>query len=121
MRTRSLDNIRARCVVHVVFFVVDELIYAQGTWQFISVARLLDPWSTPHQISDDLESFFWVLLYQIVHGLDQKKAYRQDMVDVFDQYESVKGNRSRGGRKKLSFLRGAEISPQVIMSLTFRT
>ncbi|KAI0294370.1 hypothetical protein BC826DRAFT_865491, partial [Russula brevipes] len=37
-----------------------------GTWQFISVARLLDPWSSPHQVSDDLESFFWVLLYQIV-------------------------------------------------------
>src|SRR5579863_377760 len=121
MRTRSLDNIRARCVVHVVFFVVDELIYAQGTWQFISVARLLDPWSTPHQISDDLESFFWVLLYQIVRGRDRKKQFRQAMEYVFDQYESVKGNRSRGGRGKLSTLKGTDLPTQVIMGLTFRT
>ncbi|KAI0247320.1 kinase-like domain-containing protein, partial [Lactifluus subvellereus] len=37
-----------------------------GTWQFISIARLLDPWSRPHEVSDDLESFFWVLLYEVV-------------------------------------------------------
>ena len=73
-------------------FFMEKLILAQGTWQFISVARLLDPWSTPHQISDDLESFFWVLLYQVVRGRDETKAYRRDMAYVFDQYESVKGN-----------------------------
>ncbi|KAI0256252.1 hypothetical protein BJV78DRAFT_1368246 [Lactifluus subvellereus] len=36
-----------------------------GTWQFISIARLLEPRFRPHQVSDDLESFFWALLYQI--------------------------------------------------------
>ncbi|KAI0274349.1 hypothetical protein BGY98DRAFT_920846, partial [Russula aff. rugulosa BPL654] len=31
-----------------------------GTWQFISISRLRDPSTRPHQVSDDLESFFWV-------------------------------------------------------------
>jgi len=30
----------------------------QGTWQFISIARLQDPSNRPHEVSDDLESFF---------------------------------------------------------------
>jgi hypothetical protein len=100
---------------------MEKLILLQGTWQFISVARLLDPRSTPHQVSDDLESFFWVLLYQIVRGRDGKKEFRQAMVDVFDQYESVKGNRSRGGKGKLSVLGGTELKRRVIMGLTYKT
>ncbi|KAH9020336.1 hypothetical protein EDB84DRAFT_1231763, partial [Lactarius hengduanensis] len=31
-----------------------------GTWQFISIARLQKPSIRPHEVSDDLESFFWV-------------------------------------------------------------
>src|SRR6266850_5813948 len=122
MWIRSLDNIRARYVIEVeVICSMEKLIFAQGTWQFISVARLLDPRSTPHQISDDLESFFWVLLYQIVRGRDEKKEFRQAMVDVFDQYESVKRNRSRGGKGKLNVLGGTELKRQVIMGLTYKT
>ncbi|KAH9056639.1 hypothetical protein EDB87DRAFT_1539199, partial [Lactarius vividus] len=34
-----------------------------GTWQFISIARLRDPSTRPHGVSDDLESFLRVLLY----------------------------------------------------------
>jgi hypothetical protein len=100
---------------------MEKLILAQGTWQFISVARLLDPRSTPHQISDDLESFFWVLLYQIVRGRDRKKACRREMEDVFDQYESVKHNRSRGGKGKLNVFGGTAFQTQVIMTLTLGT
>ncbi|KAH9992533.1 hypothetical protein BJV74DRAFT_771667, partial [Russula compacta] len=37
-----------------------------GTWQFISITRLRDPLTGPHEVSDDLESFFWVLLYLVV-------------------------------------------------------
>ncbi|KAH9992537.1 hypothetical protein BJV74DRAFT_884660 [Russula compacta] len=36
-----------------------------GTWQFISITRLRDPLTGPHEVSDDLESFFWVLLYLV--------------------------------------------------------
>jgi hypothetical protein len=43
------------------------------------------------------------------------------MVDVFDQYESIKGNRSRGGRGKLNVFKGTELPTRVIMGLTFKT
>ncbi|KAH9059302.1 hypothetical protein EDB87DRAFT_1622166 [Lactarius vividus] len=33
-----------------------------GTWQFISIAHLQEPSIRPHEVSDDLESFYWVLL-----------------------------------------------------------
>ena len=108
-----------RCQVFSIL--IDKLIFVQGTWQFISVARLLDPWSTPHQVSDDLESFFWVLLYQVVRGRDRKKAYRKEMIDVFDQHESAKRNRSRGGKGKLNVFGGTAFQTQVIMTLTLGT
>ncbi|KAI0273497.1 hypothetical protein BC834DRAFT_799544, partial [Gloeopeniophorella convolvens] len=38
----------------------------KGTWQFMSVGLLQYPTSKSHEFLDDLESFFWVLLYQIV-------------------------------------------------------
>ncbi|KAH9960896.1 hypothetical protein BC827DRAFT_1097620, partial [Russula dissimulans] len=58
-----------------------------GTWQFISISRLCDPSSRPHEVSDDLESFFWVLLYEVVkcrnvRGVNLSKKLQ----GVFDQY-----------------------------------
>ncbi|KAI0293570.1 hypothetical protein BC826DRAFT_910504, partial [Russula brevipes] len=58
------------------FPIVKLLVLWSGTWQFISVARLLDPFSAPHQVSDDLESFFWVPLYQIDHYPDISRPQR---------------------------------------------
>jgi hypothetical protein len=46
---------------------------------------------------------------------------RETMVDVFDQYESKKVDRSRGGKGKLAVLQGSELSTQIVMSLAFRT
>src|SRR6266850_3806341 len=43
------------------------------------------------------------------------------MAYVFDQYESVKGNRSRGGEGKLNVLGGTALPAQVSMGLTFKT
>ena len=44
------------------------------------------------------------------------------MAAVFDQYEPVKRNRSKGGQGKLDVLiGGTELKPQVIMGLTFGT
>ncbi|KAH9978918.1 hypothetical protein BGW80DRAFT_1165586 [Lactifluus volemus] len=36
-----------------------------GTWQFISIGRLREPRFRPHEVSDDLESFFWVLYIKL--------------------------------------------------------
>ncbi|KAI9464392.1 hypothetical protein F5148DRAFT_982169, partial [Russula earlei] len=37
-----------------------------GTWQFISTGLLLHPHARSHQISDDIESFYWVLIYIVM-------------------------------------------------------
>jgi len=57
---------------------------AQGTWEFSSLARIKDPRSRPHALSDDLESFFWVLMYEIVHYRDWKSLFsKQEIQEVF--------------------------------------
>jgi hypothetical protein len=43
------------------------------------------------------------------------------MADVFDQYESKKIGRSRGGKGKLAVLGGTELTTSTILNLTFRT
>ncbi|KAI0273345.1 hypothetical protein BC834DRAFT_853409, partial [Gloeopeniophorella convolvens] len=64
-----------------------------GTWQFISVGLLMDPLHKSHEFSDDLESFFWVLLYQIFRfrmSEDLKEFYRYPIRQVFDQYKTMR-------------------------------
>ena len=46
---------------------------------------------------------------------------RETMMDVFDQHESKKVGRSRGGKGKLAVLGGTELPTPIILSLTFRT
>ena len=44
----------------------------------------MNPQSRPHALSDDLESFFWVLMYQIVHYRDWKPLFsEQNIQQVF--------------------------------------
>ncbi|KAH9017104.1 hypothetical protein EDB83DRAFT_2271270, partial [Lactarius deliciosus] len=77
-----------------------------GTWQFISIARLRDPSMRPHEVSDDLESFFWVLLYMVIKCRSVGKIdLSQDMQNVFDQSEDMDDDGIiRGGRGKLNCL-----------------
>ena len=52
----------------------------------MSIERLVDPWSRPHQLSDDLESFFWVLMYEVVrYRNDQLRYLPKAIREVFDQ------------------------------------
>ncbi|KAF8482279.1 hypothetical protein F5888DRAFT_1598029, partial [Russula emetica] len=56
-----------------------------GTWQFISISRLRDPSTRAHQVSDDLESFFWVLLYLVVKCRNiTGEDLSENMKGVFD-------------------------------------
>ncbi|KAH8984958.1 hypothetical protein EDB92DRAFT_1766970, partial [Lactarius akahatsu] len=57
-----------------------------GTWQFMSIARLQDSSTRLHEVSDDLESFFWVLLYLVVKCKSVGKInLSQNMQSIFDQ------------------------------------
>jgi hypothetical protein len=90
----------------------------QGTWQFISIARLLDPWSRPHEVSDDLESFFWVLMYQVVRYRNTVLDLTDSMQDVFD-YHSKPDSEGivKGGKGKLDCLSDRRFSSRVIKAI----
>lgn len=82
----------------------------------MSVARLVDPWSRPHELSDDLESFFWVLMYEVVrYRNDQFRGLLEGIRQVFDQQsESDKAGMVWGGCGKLTCLANARFSQRTI-------
>lgn len=81
----------------------------QGTWAFISARLLQRPKaSTPviHSLSDDMESVFWVLVYQILrytqHDIEGFELY-QRLTGLFDDAVKSK-NTVVGGNTKLNTL-----------------
>ncbi|KAH9017119.1 hypothetical protein EDB83DRAFT_2679871 [Lactarius deliciosus] len=90
-----------------------------GTWQFISIARLRNPSMRPHEVSDDLESFFWVLLYMVAKCRNIGKVnLSQEMQNVFDQSDDMDDDGIiRGGRGKLYCLRQAALDPTTVEDL----
>jgi len=83
------------------------------------VARLLDPTTRPHEVSDDLESFFWVLLYLVVKCRNAVNAdFSRDMQDVFDQHTDMdRDGIVKGGKGKLSCLRQVYFHPKTVKAL----
>ncbi|KDQ32595.1 hypothetical protein PLEOSDRAFT_1009415, partial [Pleurotus ostreatus PC15] len=66
-----------------------------GTWAFMSI-DLLDGARRAHKVSDDLESFFWVVLYYGLLYLPHNKTSQLGLIipAIFDQYsyyEEAKG------------------------------
>jgi Fungal protein kinase len=94
-------------------------ICVQGTWQFISISRLRDPSTRPHQVSDDLESFFWVLLYIVIKCRNSTgEDFTEDMKDVFDQHTDMDRNGNvTGGKGKLFCLLDRELNSSVVYDL----
>ncbi|KAH9992541.1 hypothetical protein BJV74DRAFT_400130 [Russula compacta] len=93
--------------------------FTHGTWQFISIARLLDPLCGLHEVSDDLESFFWVLLYLVVKyrnttGVNHSESMRL----VFDYHTDMdRHGNVTGGRWKLACVRDVLLAPPTVHSL----
>jgi len=91
-----------------------------GTWQFISISRLLVPLARPHEVSDDLESFFWVLLYQVAKCRDSRgHGLEEQMRNVFDQHTEMdrKGNVTGGKGKLLCLSRNWELNERTVKKL----
>jgi serine/threonine protein kinase len=93
-------------------------LHLQGTWQFISIARLRDHTSWPHEVSDDLESFFWVLLYQVAKCRAAGLNLDEEMQNVFDFHTKLDEHGIvRGGKGKLNTLRNGELDSSTIDAL----
>ncbi|KAF8502737.1 hypothetical protein F5888DRAFT_1115378 [Russula emetica] len=90
-----------------------------GTWQFISISRLRDPSTRPHEVSDDLESFFWVLLYQVVKCRNSKGfSLEEQMRYVFDQRTERDHNGNvTGGEGKLMCLHRIYLGQKIVRML----
>ena len=93
--------------------------WIQGTWQFISIARLRDPSSRPHEVSDDLESFFWVLLYLVVKCRNARPINLVvQMQEVFDHHTNIdRTGVVTGGVEKLACVRNAKFDRTIVRAL----
>ncbi|CAL1700316.1 unnamed protein product [Somion occarium] len=84
-----------------------------GTWQFISMALLQEP-DKSHEVRDDLESCFWVLLYVSLHYFKHNGRDVSFSLGFFDEIKErkVAGEaqyQSFGGNLKASLLGGKEL------------
>ena len=79
----------------------------------------MDPYSRPHEVSDDLESFFWVLMYEVVrYRNDKGMNFEDSMKRVFDWHsEPDKSGFVKGGDGKLTCVGGLKFSTPLIETL----
>ncbi|KAK7682805.1 hypothetical protein QCA50_014189 [Cerrena zonata] len=86
--------------------------YRTGTWQFISVALLRHP-KKSHDLLDDLESSFWLLLYVSYIHFELDEGSLEPDFEIFNEYTEKKladGNYyTLGGGGKSIFLFDNEI------------
>ncbi|KAF9646247.1 hypothetical protein BDM02DRAFT_3271085 [Thelephora ganbajun] len=71
-----------------------------GTWQFMSTEQLANPGKI-YEVSDELESFFFVIFYEGVHWVAHNKPVRLNAKHIFDHVETVvEGNHVGGAGKR---------------------
>ena len=72
----------------------------QGTWQFISTAQLRDPQKI-YEVSDELESLFFVILYEGIHWVVHNRPKALNVEYLFDWARTDRsGSRIIGGKGK---------------------
>ena len=85
----------------------------QGTWQFVSAARLTAPGTAPHLYEDDLESFLYVmawvsLTYMANRDSPQSRFHR---LLIFDEFMKQDGHQT-GGQTKLQAMKAGAVLPK---------
>ncbi|KAL4256666.1 Fungal-type protein kinase domain-containing protein [Pleurotus pulmonarius] len=90
-----------------------------GTWAFMSI-DLLRGERRPHKVSDDLESFFWVVLYYGLLYLPHNKVGVLDdiITAIFEQYTSS-GETKGGQGKHVVVMEGDYIGDNAVPPLEF--
>ncbi|VDC07240.1 unnamed protein product [Peniophora sp. CBMAI 1063] len=89
------------------------MLWRTGTWAFASVMLLSRPFERAHSLSDDLESFFWVLLFLVLryrYSPVQRTSMQSDvdfqsyMLELFESKTIGSDGITLGGRQKRNFL-----------------
>ncbi|KAJ8514730.1 hypothetical protein ONZ45_g7752 [Pleurotus djamor] len=78
-----------------------------GTWPFMSIELLSDS-TKLHTVRDDLESFFWVILFYGLHYLESTESkdpadLQSKIFKIFHEYMSTSGTATGGAYKALLF------------------
>jgi hypothetical protein len=73
----------------------------QCTWQFTSTAQLRNP-GRRYEVSDELESYFFVLFYMSLHWIINNKPTRLKVRRIFDDVEKLGDGSLVGGEGKLN-------------------
>jgi len=82
---------------------------SQGTWRFMST-RLLTMQEKVHELSDDLESHFFVLLFEGLHFVKHNKPFGIFMQNIFDYIDvDSKSGKHSGGMGKAALYGGRVI------------
>ncbi|TCD61518.1 hypothetical protein EIP91_008299 [Steccherinum ochraceum] len=85
-----------------------ELYRTNGAWQFLSYGHLRNS-RKPHTILDDMESFFWVLLYIGCHYLPN--TFISYDLEMFEEQRGDAEQRAYfGGLNKLAYLRRSSVN-----------
>ena len=93
--------------IYVIHIAVSHIHHIQGTWQFMSVALLSETKSI--EISDELEAFFYVILYHAARYLhsDVDGFMLADYLDAFfDQYTKTPDGWTCGNEKRMAIESG---------------
>ncbi|PSR76423.1 hypothetical protein PHLCEN_2v8458 [Hermanssonia centrifuga] len=90
----AYEHLKGHDLIHIALYVgtSSSLTYAlltkglhvQGHWQFASISLLGDP-HKPHEVYDDVESCYWVLLYFSLHFISHQTQHFS--MTLFDQSE----------------------------------
>ncbi|KAI9512276.1 hypothetical protein F5148DRAFT_1146163 [Russula earlei] len=125
-RLRAYPSLLNWIVQHLLFDNLEQLIWMHTTKQnftsgwylavHINSTCTTHPATQSHGLPDDLESFYWVLLYMVMKYQHPKfKDISQDMQDVFDGYRYTGHNHvAQGDKGKLLFLDTRVLSPTFI-------
>ena len=93
----SLSERYAAVFEQVLSFTPSDPIMSQGTWQFMST-RLLSMPGKAHELCDDLESLWFVLLFEGLHFVQHNSPSKINMAMIFDYAEtSPKDGTHEGG------------------------
>ncbi|PPQ89807.1 hypothetical protein CVT25_007412 [Psilocybe cyanescens] len=86
--------------------------FRSGTWQFMSIGLLANP-AKVHHVQDDMESFFWLVLYHMLRYMKHDKITELEIImeAVFDHsYKGKAGGLETGGDGKSALIaRGTHI------------
>lgn len=97
---------KLRCPEGLLTFTPTNLFVTQGTWQFMSTQLLMNPRKV-HELCDDLESFWFVLLFEGLHFVKHNRPSGTMMPTLFDHVavSSTTGTLTGGTGKFILYTR----------------